>query len=146
MGYNTDYIGTMKFKDELTARQLAHLNKLLGEDVRDVDPDSARNVDFYYIDLELTDEYDGIKWTGAEKTYGMDEQLNYVMGYMKKEWPEFELEGTFDCQGDECGDVYKIVIEDGLAVIKEVILEGKKIKCPHCDEQFILQDEHVEEE
>lgn len=128
MGYNTDFRGVLKFTKELTAKQIIYLNKLLNED---------DNWD-WNIDLEFTKEFDGLKWTGTEKTYGMVETLNYIINNMREKWDDFMLEGTLEAQGEEIRDVWNLEIENGVAVKKKVIMTDKIIECPDCGHEFLL--------
>ena len=124
MGYNTSFTGTLKFRIELKASDLAYLQKFLGEDARD--HEDWPKTEWYsklpsFIDLELTPEFDGLQWNGAEKTYQMVEQVNYIISL------GFPLEGELLAQGEEVGDVWKLVIgEDGIAAAVELSLEVPK--------------------
>lgn len=142
MGYSTSFEGELRFASELTATQLAALNSMLGEDARDhpewkVDPSTYLN----YIDLELSSDFSGLKWSGAEKTYGLEEAVNVITREMRKTWPEFRITGQLLAQGESLEDRWVLhVDEEGKASKKEVVLTGRKITCPHCDEAFMLED------
>ena len=140
MGYSTDFRGELKFTTDIDIKQQAHLKQYMGEDFRDhpdwVKPDTY----MYYIDLVILDDYSGIKWNGSEKTYGMLESINFIIDEMRKLWPEFDMEGEMDNQGEEIGDVWKIVMENGRAIRKDVLLEGTVVECPHCEEKFVLEN------
>jgi len=138
MGYSTELRGELKFKNELTASQLAKVKTFLGEDGRE-HPEWGKP-DLDYIDLELLDDFTGLKWSGAEKTYGMVDGVNLIITEMKKAYPDFELEGKFLAQGENIEDRWELVIENGVAVKKELSLDGKKIECPHCGEVFIYNE------
>ncbi len=137
MGYSTSFEGELLFTKELKASQLAKLNTILGEDCRDHPEWNAPNL--YYIDLELNQDYTGLKWSGAEKTYGMESCVNVVIQEMQKDDPEFGLQGTLSAQGEDVGDRWALSIENGVAVKTKISLKGKKVTCPHCDEQFLLE-------
>lgn len=142
MGYSTDFVGELKFKNELTASQLAKVKSFLGEDWRDhpewVCPTPKAYVN--YIDLELLDDFSGIKWNGAEKTSGMVESVNLIVSETQKLWPDFGLIGKLAAQGEEVTDRWELFIgEDGLAYRRDIPLVGQKVRCPHCDEEFILE-------
>jgi hypothetical protein len=140
MGYTTQFDGALKFTTDINIKQLAHIKQYMGEDFRDhpdwEKPDSYMN----YIDLVILDDYSGIKWSGAEKTYGMVESVNFIIDEMKKLWPDFGLEGEMTAQGEEIKDVWKLVMENGRAIKKEIILEGTIVTCPHCEEEFVLEN------
>jgi hypothetical protein len=134
MGYNTEYKGTLYFTNELTAKQLAYLNTILDEDTRD--HEDWPNIDNYWVSLALTEQFDGLEWNGQEKTYFMDEIINFVIEMMQKKYPEFGLTGKFECQGEEMDDRYIIKIDGGKAIVIETPPLGEKIQCPHCEQYF----------
>jgi len=142
MGYTTNFKGILEFTKELTAKQLALLNKILGEDCRD-HPEWKNAKDLYVIDLELNDDFSGLQWTGAEKTYDMDKLVNVVTHEMRRQYPDFCLKGKLLAQGEEIDDRWELCIgREGMAYKKELKLKGKKVKCPHCEETFILEEEN----
>jgi len=139
MGYSTSFTGQLSFTKELKASELAELRKFLEEDCRDHPEWKATHLS--YIDLQLTKDFTGIEWNGAEKTYDLVEKINVVIEQMRKRFPDFELTGTLLAQGEEIGDVWKLVIENNEAVERKIDLSHKKkIKCPHCEEEFFLED------
>ena len=139
MGYNTDFSGTLQFTKELTASQLATLNKMLGEDCRDHPEWGVK--DLYYIDLELTEDFTGIKWNEAEKTYDLDQLVNVVIREMRKICPDFGLSGTLLAQGESINDRWALTIaSDGFAVKRPIAIKGKVVECPHCGEHFELEE------
>ena len=128
MGYTTNFNGVLKFTKELTAKQLAKLNSYLGEE--------NKQVTNGYIDLKLNDDFTGLLFNGAEKSYDMEGQVNFIIDEMKKEYPDFSLEGGFLAQGEEIGDIWELIFKNGQAVKKEISLPGTPIKCPHCGRHF----------
>ena len=138
MGYTTKFGGVLNFKTELTGSQLAYLNTILGEDCRDHPEWKAPNL--YAIDLELTEDFSGIRWNGAEKTYDMDELVNVVIRLMKEKYPTFELTGKFVAQGEDIDDRWELIITNGIAEKVKIIPNGTKVKCPHCEQYFYLND------
>lgn len=146
MGYNTQFFGELKFKEEPTRAQIAALSKILGEDCRD-HPEwgewAASGLD--YIVLEFTDDFSGVRWAGWEKTYGMVGCVNLVIRLMQRNWPEFGFTGSLQAQGERVDDRWILIIgEDGWAAEKKIALEGTVIECPHCGESFVLEE--LEEE
>lgn len=142
MGYSTDFKGTLKFVDEPTVKQIAALNKILGEDRRD-HPDWPTNDEyFFHINLELTEEMDGIRWNGSEKTYCMDHVINLVIEVMQRTWPNFYLTGKLFAQGEEAGDVYWVVMGTRKAEIVQIDTEGmQKATCPNCEHTFVVRQD-----
>lgn len=139
MGYSTQFAGELLFTTEATASQLARLNQILGEDKRDHEDWPIEDGYWYHVDLELTKDFTGIKWDGMEKTGDMVAIVNTVLALMRQEWPDFGLSGRMDAQGEEVGDVWALVVEAGGVAQKiELLLEGRRVECPHCEEEFVL--------
>lgn len=139
MGYTTTFTGSLKFTSEPTAKQLAKLDSMLGEDCRrHPEWETARGL--YHVDLEITDDYMGIQWNGAEKTYDLDAIVNVILHEMRKEFPDFGLTGYLMAQGEDVDDRWQLVIEDGIAKRVKVQIVGTKVQCPNCDHKFYLED------
>lgn len=147
MGYNTSFKGTLKFKRPLKLSEYKYISKYLGEDGRDHTnwkSNSYYMKDWYFIDLEFeeTDEdFIGLKWDGSEKTYGMVNQINFLIYEINKKFPELlPLSGKLLAQGEEVGDVYNVVIgADGLAKVSTVetlTLQSTEVQCPCCKHKF----------
>ena len=139
MGYTTEFKGVLKFKNELTIPQLKRLNEMCESDFREEKTDFVPPADdnyICYIDLRLTKAMDGLEWTGAEKTYGMISAVNYILHEMRKQWPDFGLEGELLAQGDEMEDVWKLKFVNGQAVKEKMKLVGL-IACPECGHKFV---------
>lgn len=140
MGYSTNFTGELKFTADATAPQLAALKAMMGEDCRDHPEWKAPGL--YYVDLELTDDFTGIKWNGAEKTYGLEDIVNLVLRVMREKWPAFGLVGALCAQGEDVEDRWALTMgEDGLAHKVKVALTGKIVTCPHCEQRFALESE-----
>jgi len=127
MGYSTNFTGVLKFKKELKASGIALLQNII---------DNADR-----MDIEITKKFDGIQWDGMEKTYGLTESVNDIINEMKAVFPDFELVGELLAQGEEFSDRWLLKIVDGKAVEQKIVIKGKKITCPHCDEDFVLEEE-----
>jgi len=114
MGYTTRFTGTLKFKNELTIQQLIKLKEYFDTDSRK-HPEWGPQA-FNYIDLELAKDASGLQWDGSEKTYGMVEAVNFIITEMQKEFPDFSLTGSMLAQGEEIGDIWRLIInENGIA-------------------------------
>ncbi len=138
MGYKTTFKGEFKFTQELTASQLAKIKSFLGKDCRD--HPEWNNTNLYRVDLVLLDDFSGLEWNDeTEKTYSMVGLLNLIIDQMRKDMPEFGLSGKFLAQGEDIDDRYEIIIKDGRAMKRQVIIAGTKIMCPHCEEYFYLE-------
>ena len=136
MGYNTDFKGELKFKNELSREQLAYLNTILGEFTGDHKEWSSERL---YIQLDLTKDFSGIQWDGCEKTYDMDEAVRVVIKLMKQKYPDFELNGEFFAQGEEIADVWKLVVHKNEVKKVDIPITGNIVTCPECDHEFIYE-------
>lgn len=140
MGYSTTFTNELKFTTDLKASELAELSKFLGEDCREHPEWGGSGLT--YIDLELTKDFTGLKWNGAEKTYDLVAKVNLVIGKMKEKYPDFGLTGELTAQGEEVGDIWKLSIENNIAYERKIQFENKKlITCPHCEEEFFLEED-----
>jgi len=138
MGYSTKFKGELRFTVEPTASQLATSKAMCGEDCREHPEWNAP--DLYYIDLELTEDFSGLRWSGVEKTYDLDKLVNVVIGEMRKKWPDFGLTGTLAAQGEDVEDRWELTIgEDGMAHKMNIAVAGKIVMCPHCEGRFELE-------
>jgi hypothetical protein len=139
MGYSTEFKGELRFANEPTAKQLAALQSMFGEDCRD-HPEWSDATGLYYVDLELTEDFTGIRWNGAEKTYGLEKIVNVVIREMRKQWPDFALTGTLYAQGEDAEDRWALHVgEDGFASKQALAITGQRVICPHCGGKFILE-------
>jgi len=138
MGYSTEFIGELLFTKELKASEIVKIKSFLGRDCRAHPEWNAKHLT--YIDLELTDNLSGLKWDGSEKTYDLVEKVNLIIDMMKKDYPDFGLNGSLLAQGEDITDRWMLSIdENGKAVQNKIEIKGKKITCPHCQENFILE-------
>ncbi len=137
MGYTTEFSGVLKFAGEVDVPTIRELNKYLGKDLRDLEPDKKHEGN--YIDLALTPEMDGLKWSGAEKTYGMVETVNWLIAKMCETYPSFGLAGTLEAQGEEADDKWRLEMKDGKAVKTVVPPRGTKVECPKCGHHFRVE-------
>ena len=139
MGYSTTFKGELRFTTDLTAKQLAKVKSFLGQDCREHPEWGKKNLT--YIDLELLDDFSGLKWDGGEKTYDLTEKVNLIIDEMQKEYPDFGLEGKLVAQGEDIEDRWSMIIENGKAIERKIELKGEKVTCPHCGLKFILEEE-----
>lgn len=122
MGYSTKFEGVLEFKIPLRLEQHLKLEKILGEDVREhPEWNVPENLWMTYIDLETTKDLSGLKWTGDEKTYGMEHAIALVIRLMKEDFPEFGLSGSMFAQGEEAGDVYYIHVKKDVVTVQPII-------------------------
>ena len=138
MGYNTEFKGVLKFKHDPTVGQIKKLKTYFGEDCRD-HPEWVEAKGMTYIDYRVTQDMDGIEWDdNTEKSYEMVEKLNFVINEMRKEYPNFDLEGELFAQGEDIGDVWYLRMVDGQAMEVPIDFDRSKIVCcPDCGHEFI---------
>lgn len=138
MGYTTTFKGVLKFKSELTTSALCKLSEFLGEDCRQ-HPEWG-HTDLSYIDLELTKDYQGLKWDGSEKTYDLEVKVQLIIDQMRKEYPDFDLEGCLLAQGEDAGDRWELHVANGKAAKQDIPLSTDEIICPDCGHLFKLSE------
>lgn len=139
MWYSTNFEWKLTFVGDVTAKQLQKLNTYLWEDCRSHKDWSACGK-YSYINYSLLKDLSGIEWDGSEKSYDMVETLNFVLEEMRKEYPEFSLEWQLNAQWEMIDDRWILVMENWIAVERRVVITGKKIQCPHCGDEFYLED------
>jgi len=149
MGYSTQFNGKLEFTSEITGPQLLGLSKILGKDRRDHPawPKVGGNDYWFFVDLQVTEDFTGLEWDGAEKAYGMVEVVNTILAIMRKDFPGFGLEGRLDAQGEDIGDVWALEVSEGGTARKVPYeLQGRRVECPRCHEEFVLDGTLVEVE
>lgn len=138
MGYSTSFKGELRFTSEPTVSQLVTLKAMCGENCREHPEWNTTNLG--YIDLELTDDFSGLRWNEADKTYDLELIVNVVLGEMRKKWPDFGLTGTLTAQGEDLEDRWELTIgEDGLAHKLPLPPTGKIVKCPSRAKRFEIE-------
>lgn len=154
MGYNTKFQGELKFTTPITGPDIAFLKSILGEDCRD-HPEWGTTYDkmhvyryeknyssLTYINLDLTDDFNGLRWNETEKTYDLVDKANLVIALMQERVPEFGVTGVLSAQGEEFDDRWELFIDDdGWAHRRDLVLEGEVQECPHCHNRFIPGEE-----
>jgi hypothetical protein len=137
MGYTTIFKGVLKFTNEITNKQLQKLQLILGGDCRQHPEWHTNNLS--YIDLRLTDDFEGVEWDGSEKTYDLPEKVNLVVELMRKDYPDFGLTGSLVAQGEDIEDRWILTFDNGEAVKRDTVIDGDVIECPDCGHRFILE-------
>jgi len=141
MGYDTSFYGILLFTRELRSSEICMLEDLIEDDIdKTVEID---DIEFLSnIDLELTKNYSGIKWSRSEKTRNMVEAINYLIVAMRRKVPDFGLKGGMECKGQETCDVWRIIIgDDGFAEADEsavVSLEGTELMVDALEDAAML--------
>lgn len=141
MGYDTKFKGELKFKTELSAKALAKLNTMLGEDFRDHPEWGGSGLT--HIDLVLTDDFDGLRWDDeTEKTYDLPQKVTQVIKVMREAgFSDFALTGSLAAQGEEAEDRWDLVMDETGTVARQVQVPvpGTKVKCPSCRHEFYVE-------
>ena len=124
MGYEISYRGQLKFVEPLNITQLKMLNKILGKDVRDnvhcqnilkklaIKFNNKDYEDLDYIELKLTEDWDGLEHDGSENYNCLLEQINFVIAFVRG----IKLTGELEERGEEFGDDSVIKMVDNVAV------------------------------
>jgi hypothetical protein len=86
------------------------------------------------------DNFSGLQWDGAEKTYDLIEKVNLIIHEMQKDFPDFGLQGELLAQGESINDRWILNIENNVAVERRLAVTGNKVTCPHCGKEFILEE------
>lgn len=147
MGYTTTYTGTLFFKKEPTVEILRELKRLEHADARAKEnrhwlADFPQADEVRYIAFRITDNLDGIEWNEDEKFNEAIEAVNLITHRLRKIDPSFAFEGSLNAQGEDFDDRWVLEIDDqGWAVKRELKLIGDVVRCPHCDNKFMLTDE-----
>lgn len=136
MGYSTEYRGEMKFSKELTASEIAKVNKFLDEDCRD-HPEWKNSKNLYYVNLKFNEDYSGLEWDGSEKVDDLTNYINLIIDNI--DIKDFGFKGKILAQGEDIDDRYEIIIKDGRAFHKDIKPSGEKTTCPHCEKDFYLE-------
>lgn len=149
MGYSTSFEGELRFVPELRSSELSHLKQFLGKDLRDFSGDKDAAVlckeCVYWVALDITDDFSGIKWNGAEKTYGMVDLVNFLTLKIRERCPDFYFEGELRATGEDFNDRWILRMVDGVAVRVPLVALGDYVECPECDHTFVPNATWVEE-
>lgn len=141
MGYSTDFKGELRLRGGTTVQELRTLKQFFNLG----DPREFALANGYgdpgYVDLELTDDLSALKWNGTEKTRGMPQAVQMIVGEMRKQYPEFTLDGTLQAQGEEADDRWDLVVESGVTRIVKYRMVGDKVECPECRHKFVPNGE-----
>jgi hypothetical protein len=127
MGYTTEFSG--KFQLDKQMNDCTVLD-LLNDWYEGKDHDG-------YCQWVFTKDRKAIEWDGNEKFYDYEIWLDRVYKLLHKKG--YELSGEVEYQGEETGDVGKLVLKDGK--ITNISYRDSLIKCPHCGKSFKRDEE-----
>lgn len=139
MGYTTTFQGKISITPELTAPQIRFI-KSLHDNLRDIAPADAKLYGLDYQQWELNENLDGLEWDGGEKFYKADKCMEYLVAKTLEKFPELKFNGIITAQGEEFDDRWKLTVKNNKVTRTEIKLKGQKVTCPHCEEDFILED------
>lgn len=126
MGYTTQFSGTLKFTKPLTAEEELFLSTICNDEMMHTDdlPNCIKPKNYRgYIQLVISQDKSGIEWDGNEKFYDAVDAVNTVIMTMQEKFPDFGLKGGLIAQGEEVGDVWKLLIKDGKATKEEIAID-----------------------
>lgn len=139
MGYTTQFQGVIKIKPELTASQIKFIESMFG-DMRQWNPSDAKKLDLTHFDFEFDNDLSGIQWNGAEKFYDADKCIEYLINKTVEKYPDLVFNGILQAQGEDYDDRWQLIVKDNKVSRKEIKLKGQKVTCPHCEEDFVLEE------
>lgn len=137
MGYNTRFSGTIYFAQTISVAEIRELRQWIGGiDVRDIEPNAKYG--FCIIDLDIDEDMTGLCWNGSEKTYFLEQQINWVVSKMRLKFPNFTLNGEIEAVVED-GDRYQIVVNAGSATRIQLQSKSERIECPYCGREFQIR-------
>lgn len=140
MGYTTEFEGVLKFACPMPQEGLAYLNSMLGINPDDHPEFNKGGRQLSYIQFQITKDFSGIEWDGNEKFYYAVNACNFIIENMQLKFPGFGLTGELLAQGEEIGDVWKLVIGDDERAHQVKIDVKGLIQCPECDHKFKIDE------
>ena len=113
MGYNTDFSGKFNLNKEITFSLSKTFEKLNNGDPTGIEG----QIEDGYCQWVPTDDGKAIHWDSGEKFYDYVEWLKWIIDKLLK--PEgFILNGEVEWDGEESGDVGKIIVKDNVIVVQ----------------------------
>jgi hypothetical protein len=129
MGYSTDFEGTIKIEPALTAKDMKKIEKFIE------DPTFPSDFYTHHCDYEITEECDGIRWNGSEKSYDMDKILPLLIQKFFKPMG-YKLNGVMLAQGESMEDRWRMVVKDN--VVKRLSGHGELDPSEPLDHESLL--------
>ena len=126
MGYNIEFDGEFELDRELTMKDYRWLTRLNEERHDDIDGDLKYNGLSWdeqpstYCSWCPTEDGDVITHDGSEKSSGNIFWIRHIVSYLKEKG--YVVNGEVEWEGDEAGDVGKIVVENNDVIIKKAKL------------------------
>ncbi len=140
MGYTTTFTGKLEFTDAVKPKMLALIKSVEFADLRELDPTYEDDHDVSYLQFRITDDFSGIEWDGSEKWYGAVACVNWLIAFVRREFPKFSLKGQMCAQGEDAADRWILRMVDGVATKVETPPTGRTVECPDCGATFYPDD------
>jgi len=121
MGYTTYFDGSIKVDKKVGAVLACKIN-----DFCDKRHEEENSIGFY-CDWEFDEETNSIIWNESEKFYNSAEWLKHLIDTFLA--PKgFTCNGEIDCQGEESGDSWRIIVRDNkvFTSIAEKVYKNEK--------------------
>jgi len=117
MGYQTDLFGEFRTSRPLTVAEKKTLEDF-AEERHGGNTEADKDKPGLYCQWVPNPDGDAIEWDGGEKFYNYIEWIEYLIKHFFEPWG-VKLNGEVDWEGEESGDLGKIVIKDNVVQIKE---------------------------
>ena len=66
--------------------------------------------------------------------------MEYLINATTEKYPHLQFNGILQAQGEDYDDRWQLIVKNNKVSRKDIVLKGQKVTCPHCDEDFILED------
>jgi hypothetical protein len=119
VGYTTQFSGQVTIEPPLSGEQVLFLKHFAGQDHR---KSGYKNVPGYFCQWEPDAEGTVLEWDGGEKFYDAVEWMRYLIrefiagGRHEYFTTPRTVNGTILAQGEEVGDVWRIVVIDNVVI------------------------------
>lgn len=113
MGYTTDFNGQLKLSRTLSLKEKNEMDEISEKDWRE-----DKTKPGYYCQWVVTDDGECLEWDGNEKFYDYVEWLDWLIKNFF-EPKGVKLNGEIEWEGEEQGDVGKIIVKDNNMTTKE---------------------------
>lgn len=131
MGYSTYFEGVIKITPEPTAKIISFIQAMVD--------DGEANAG--HMDFEWTKDFTGLQHNGDEKSYRQEEVMQEVIDIVVEEFPDVKFNGVLKAKGEDYDDRWLLKVVDNVVEREEQVLTGTRVTCPHCEEEFILNEE-----
>lgn len=113
MGYTTYFEGQLKLSRTLTLKEKKEIDSISETDWRNDNTKPG-----YYCQWVVTEDGEFLEWDGNEKFYDYVEWLQWLIDNFFKS-KDIVLNGELKWNGEENGDLGKIIVKDNVIEVKE---------------------------